>query len=53
MTEHDFVDVFCRNPGIGERLGGDAHDEALDRFAVKLAEGRMRPTHDAGGHNSS
>jgi hypothetical protein len=53
MAEHDFVDIFRRNRGVRQRFGGHLHDEALDRFTGKLAEGRMRPTHDAGGHGSS
>ncbi len=53
MAEHDFVDVFGGNPGIGQSLAGDPHDEALDGLAGELAEGRVRPSHDAGGHNRS
>ena len=51
VAEDDFVDVFRRNRGVGERLGCDPHDQALDRLAGELAERRMRPSHDAGGHN--
>ena len=30
VAEHDLVDVACGNAGIGERVGGHAHDQALD-----------------------
>ena len=30
VAEHDLVDVLRPDLGMGERLGGDAHDQALD-----------------------
>ena len=47
MSEHDFVDVGGRDAGIGERAGRDAHDQALDGFALELSERRMGPSDDA------
>ena len=51
MAQHDFVDVLRLDPGVGERLLGDPHDQALDRFAFELAERRVGPANDAGGHD--
>ena len=53
MAEHDLVDVACRNCGIRERVVRHAHDQALDGFAGKLAEGRVGPADDTGGHDRS
>ena len=50
VAEHDLVDVARRNAGIGQRVVGHAHDQALDGLAGKLAEGRVGPADDAGGH---
>ena len=50
MPEHDLVDIGGGNPGVGERLLGDAHDQALDRLALEPAEGRMSPANDASRH---
>ena len=50
MPEHDLVDIGGRDAGIGERIGRHPHDQALDGFAFELAERRMRPSDDAGGH---
>ena len=52
VAEHDFVDVARRNAGVGQRVGGHAHDQALDGLAGKLAEGGVGPADDAGGHCS-
>ena len=51
MAQHDFVDVLGLDPGVGERLLGDAHDQALDGFAFELAERGVGPSNDAGGHD--
>src|SRR6185437_7626753 len=53
MAEHDLVDIAGRNAGIRQRLIGDADDEALDGLGVELAERRVRPSNDAGGHGHS
>ena len=53
VAEHNLVDVLCRNSGVGERLARDLDDQTLDGLAGELAEGRMRPSHDAGGHVNS
>jgi hypothetical protein len=50
VAEHDLVDVFGLNAGVGQRFAGHFHDQAFHGFAGKLAEGGMRPTHDAGCH---
>ena len=47
MPEHDFVDIGGRDAGVRERAGGDAHDQALDGFTLKLSERRMGPSDDA------
>jgi hypothetical protein len=52
MPEQDLVDIGSGNPGIGERLLGDAHDQALDRLALEPAEGRMSPANDASRHGA-
>jgi hypothetical protein len=52
MPEHDLVDIGGGNPGIGERLLGNAHNQALDRLALEPAEGCVSPTHDASGHGA-
>ena len=51
MAEHDLVDLLRLDPGVGERLLGDAHDQAFDGFAFELAERRMGPANDACGHD--
>ena len=53
VAEQDLVDVAGRDAGIGERFGRHLDDQAFDGFAVKLAERRMRPADDAGGHDRS
>ena len=50
MAQHDFIDVFGGNRGIGERIAGNAHDEALNGLAAEFAEWTMRPANDARGH---
>jgi|SRR5712672_76157 hypothetical protein len=50
MPEHDLVDVRGNDPGIGERLGGDPHDQALDALALEAPEGGVSPANDASGH---
>ena len=52
MAEHDLVDVLGGDPGIGQRLAGDPHDQAFDALAIKLTEGGMGPTDNACGHRS-
>ncbi len=49
-ADENLIDVGGRQPGIGDRVGGDADDQGFDILAFELAEARMRPTHDAGGH---
>jgi hypothetical protein len=42
MAEHDLVDIGGGDAGIGQRLVGDAHDQALDAVSVmSLAEGAV------------
>src|SRR2546430_17618372 len=53
MPEHDFVDVFGGDAGVGQRIGRDLDYEALDGFRVELAERRVRPSDDAGCHGRS
>ena len=50
VAEHDLVDVLGRDPGVGQRLAGDAHDQAFDSLAIKLTEGGMGPTDNGCGH---
>ena len=50
MAEHDLVDVGGGNPGVRERLLRDPYDQALDRLALKSAEGGMGPANDASSH---
>ena len=50
MPEHDLVDVFCGDSGVGQRLAGNLHDQAFDRFTGKFAEGSVGPTDDTGRH---
>ena len=50
VAEQDLVDVLGRDPGVGQRLVRDPDDQAFQGLVVELSEGRMRPTHDAGGH---
>ena len=52
MSEHDLVHGFRADPGMGERLAGDAHDQAFDGLAVEPAKGRVSPADDAGGHDA-
>ncbi len=52
MAEQDLVDVPGLDPGMLQRLGRDAHDQALDRFRIVLAEGRVGPADDGGGHRT-
>ena len=52
MAEHDLVDVGGGNPGIRERLLGDPYDQALDRLALKSAEGGVCPANDASSHDA-
>jgi hypothetical protein len=53
MPEHDLVDVAGGNAGIGQRIDGDLHHEALDGLGIELAERRVRPSDDAGCHGGS
>jgi hypothetical protein len=50
MAEQDLVDVLGRDPGVGQRLIGDPDDKALHGLCIELAERRVGPTDDAGGH---
>ena len=50
MAEHDLVDISGRNAGVRHRLVGDLGDKAFHGLGVKLSEGRMRPSDDAGCH---
>src|SRR5690242_19485615 len=50
MPEHDLVDIRGGNPGIGERLGRDPDDQALDGLALEAPEGGVSPANDASGH---
>jgi hypothetical protein len=52
MAEHDLVDVGGGNPGVRERLLGDPYDQALDRLALKSAEGSVGPANDASSHDA-
>ncbi len=52
MAEHDLVDVLGRDAGMAQRLAGNLHDKAFDALAIKLTEGGVGPTDDAGGHRS-
>src|SRR6516162_3049085 len=53
VAQHDFIDIFGRNRGIGERIAGNAHDKALNGLAAEFAEWAMRPAYDARGHGAS
>ena len=50
MPEDDLVDLLGADARMVERLAADLDDEALERLAVELAEGRMRPADDACRH---
>ena len=53
MAQHDFIDVFRRNAGIGQSIAGNTHDQAFDGLAAQFAEVAMRPADDARGHGIS
>jgi hypothetical protein len=53
MPEHDFIDVSGGDTGVGQRVGLDTHHEALDGFGIELAERRVGPSDDVGGHGFS
>ena len=53
VAEHDLIDVARLNSGVGQRFARDFDDETLDGLAGKLAERRMRPPHNACGHDHS
>ena len=53
MAEHDLVDVLGRDAGVGQRLARDPHNQAFDSLTGELAERRMGPSDDAGGHDRS
>src|SRR5262245_32901401 len=50
MTQHDLVDVAGADSRVRERLGGDAHDQALEGLAFEPPERGMGPANDASGH---
>ena len=50
MAEHHLVHILRSDPGMLQRLVGDADDQALDGLGIELAEGRVRPADDTGGH---
>ena len=50
VAEHDLVDIARPDPGVGQRLARDPHDQALDGFAFEPAELGMGPSDDASGH---
>src|SRR3954471_19200197 len=50
MPKHDLVDIRGGNPGIGERLGRDPHDQALDGLALEAPEGGVSAANNASGH---
>ena len=52
MAQDDFIDIFGRNRGIGERIARNAHDKALNGLAAEFAEWAMRPAYDARGHGA-
>ena len=47
MPEHDLVDVFGGDTGVGQRLAGDPHDQAFDGFTAEFTEGSMGPPDNA------
>ncbi len=49
-AEINLVDVGGRDAGILQRVARDADDERFDILALELAEFRMGPSDDAGGH---
>src|SRR5262249_60758854 len=50
MPEDDLVDIGGGNPGIGERLARNPHDQALDALALEATERSVSPANDASGH---
>jgi hypothetical protein len=50
MAEHNLVHIARGNSSVGEGPFGHPHYEAFDCFTFQTAEGRMRPAHDASGH---
>jgi hypothetical protein len=52
MSQNDFVDIACGNPGVGERIVCDAHQQAFHSFAVEAPEWRVGPSNDAGSHGT-
>ncbi len=53
VAEHDFVHIARLDAGVRQRFARHLDDQAFDGLAAELAERRMCPTHDAGGHAGS
>ena len=53
MSDEDLVDLVRSDPGVFQRLDGDLPDQRLDVVAFMLAERRMAPANDTGGHPGS
>jgi hypothetical protein len=49
-AEQDLVDLPGADPGVVQRLGRHLADEGFRVLAFVLAEGRVAPADDAGGH---
>ncbi len=50
MPEHDLVDIARLKACVGDGVAGHRYDHAFDGFIRMLAEGRVRPADDCGGH---
>src|SRR3546814_5821325 len=53
VADEDLVDLVGADAGVLERLQGDASDEGFDIVVLVLAERRVAPADDAGGHADS
>ena len=51
VPEDDLVHIGGRDAGIRNRIRSNPYDQALDRLGIEPPERRMRPSHDAAGHD--
>src|SRR5262249_62062997 len=50
VAEHNLVHIFGTYSGVGKRVAGHPHNQAFNRFIVKLTEGGVGPPDNTGGH---
>jgi hypothetical protein len=51
VAEHDLGHVLDPDPGIGDRVLRDFHDQRFDVLGLVPAERRVAPADDACGHD--